>query len=113
VGAHLNVAPALNSFGIGRARTWHRLQRGLDLLTDTLDDLQVGAGYLHAHRALDPGRQHVDPVTDGLYPEIGETGDVQSRIHLADQLLLSHVARPFGRRLGFDAGLEHFRSRSV
>jgi hypothetical protein len=63
----------------------------LDLSAEILDDGEVRPEDLDPDGRLDPGEQHVEPVTDRLRPHVREAGKLQLLIHFRLELLERHA----------------------
>src|SRR3989442_9773094 len=60
----VQVAPPERPLGVDARRARERRERALDILTDALDGLEVGAEDLHRERRPHAGREHVPAVLD-------------------------------------------------
>jgi hypothetical protein len=94
-------------------RAGHLPQDAFDLLADSLDDVEVCPDNLDANRRLDAGRQHVQPITDWLRPDVREPGELQPGVHLRLELLERHPRPPLVARLQLDDGVHHAHRRVV
>src|SRR5581483_3422053 len=61
-----------DSLGIDAPGAWHLLENAFYLLPESLDQVEIRPENLDAHWRLDPGEQHVQPIANGLCPDIGE-----------------------------------------
>src|SRR5207302_4764363 len=62
IGPDIQVAPPERPFGVDARRAWEGRERTLDILTDALDGLEVGAEDLDRERRPHAGREHVGAV---------------------------------------------------
>lgn len=70
-----------HAFRIDAPRAGHSLKRPLDLPSYSLNLVQVRAEDLDPHRRLDTGQQHVQPIPNGLRPDVWKAWKLQLRIH--------------------------------
>src|SRR6266850_2478476 len=94
VDVHVDVAPAGKPLGERGAHARHFLHDALDFGGNAVDFLQVGTGDLHAHRALDAGREHIDAVADRRHPDVREARYFDDAVELIDQFLRGHSRPP-------------------
>ena len=69
----------------------------LHLRGELLDAVHVRPLNLHTERRLDARQFHVQPVLDGHRPGVGETGKLELRVHLLNQLFVGHARRATAR----------------
>ncbi len=92
----------------------HRAEHGLEVLSDALYGIQIGAEDLDAYGRANPGCQHVDAGFDGpLEPALGDPWQVEGMLHLLQQARPRHTLPPFGLRLHHDGGFDHAQRRGV
>ncbi|VDC51716.1 hypothetical protein BREV_BREV_02906 [Brevundimonas mediterranea] len=112
VDVDVDITPAGQAFGQGGGHARYGPGDIGHLGRDTVHRGQVRAGHLDADGALDARRQHVDAISDGRDPDVGQSGDLNRAIEFFDQFFRGHARPPFIARLELDGGLEHLqRSR--
>ncbi len=109
----VDVSPAREPFGERGTNPRHGLGDCLDFPRGSVNVVEIGPRYLDPDRAFDPGGQHVDPVTDRRYPEVGEAGDFDGPVQLVDQPFLRHACAPLALWFEADRRLEHFERGGV
>src|SRR5947208_227871 len=71
----IQVAPPERPLGVDARRARERRERALDILTDALDGLEVGAEDLDREGRPHAGREHVRAVLDRHRPRIDGAGE--------------------------------------
>ena len=110
---HVDVAATGQPLGQGAGHAGHILQHAFDLTCQPIDRREVGAGDLHADRALDSGGQHVDAVAYRRHPDVGQARHLDDAVEFLDQLVLRHARPPLLARLELDRRLEHLQRRRI
>jgi hypothetical protein len=110
---NIDVAPATDPLSQGAGDSWDLLHHALDLGRDTLDLLQVIARHLDAERTLDARRQHVDAITNGRNPDVGEAWHPHDLVQFGEERLRRYAGAPLGARLKLHHRFDHFERRGI
>src|SRR5216117_1371978 len=109
----IQVAPPKRPLGVYARRARERCERALDILTDALDGLEVGAEDLDREGRPHTGREHVCAVLDRHRPRVHRAQQSEFLIHLGDETILRHSRPPRGLGLEIDHRLDHGHRRPV
>ena len=113
VDLEVEVVAAHDALGVNAQRAGDIADDPFDLLADALEFVEVGPGDLDADGGLDSGGKHVDAGLDRHGPGVGQTGDLDRRIHFVDELVGSHALAPFAFGLERDRGFHHGKRGGV
>src|SRR6185436_9646235 len=87
IDANVGEVPLRDPLRVDAARAGDALQDLLDLLADALNGVEVGPQDLDANGSLDTREQHIQPVSNGLRPDVRKSWKLQHRVHVGLQLL--------------------------
>src|SRR5579863_7239692 len=101
VGLDFKIGSARNPLGIEINRTRNLMQNSFDLFRLLFDGREIAAENLDPDLRANSGREHVDPVANGLSPDVRHSRHTELFIKTLQNRLLGRSRRPL------ILGLEH------
>src|SRR5262249_10521896 len=93
--------------------SWYTFSNLLDPVRDGIDVCEIGAGDFDTDRTFDAGGQHIDPVPDGWYPDVGESRHANRSIQLVEQFIGRHTGAPLASGFDLTGRFEHLKGCGV